>query len=68
VEDLLVQGAAEIAKKIGESKDSIQALVDAGELKAWKQGPGKGKWRALPEDLQDFVRRQRDKHIKRVEQ
>lgn len=66
--ELLVKGAANIASKIGVGKDNIGDLVESGELVAWKEGPGKGTWRALPEDLADFVRRRRDKHVKRVQQ
>lgn len=63
MEPLIVSGAAVIAKAIREPKDDIKRLADAGELKAWKQGPGKGTWCALPEDLVDFVRRKRDRNV-----
>lgn len=63
MEPLVIVGAANIAKIICEPEDNIKRLAEAKELKAWKEGPGRGSWRALPEDLVDFVRRKRDKYL-----
>jgi hypothetical protein len=58
---LLITSAARIAREIGEGKNDIPRLVEKEGLPAWKK---RGKWRALPDELADWLREQRKKHCK----
>lgn len=56
----MIIGAANIAREIGENRHDIPMLVDRHGLPAWKNGAGKGTWRARPVDLDAWLERQRD--------
>ena len=59
--EILIRGAQAIAKAIGEHRGAIPALVEQEGLPAWQKN-GKGPWRALPEELTEWLRGQRMKH------
>ncbi|MBI9081405.1 MAG: DNA-binding protein [Pseudodesulfovibrio sp.] len=59
---ICLKGARDICNAVGENPKNINDLVRGHGLPAWKRGP-KGTWRALPEDLQRWIREQRDRHI-----
>lgn len=54
-----LKGAKAICAAIGENPKEIMALVLEEGLPAWKRG-GTGGWRALPDDLREWARGQRD--------
>ena len=60
--DICLKGAREICEAVGENPRNITELVRFKGLPAWKR-EDKGSWRALPEDLQRWIREQRDRHI-----
>ncbi|AMK10286.1 MAG: helix-turn-helix domain-containing protein [Pseudodesulfovibrio sp.] len=60
--DICLKGAKEICEAVGENPRNITDLVRDKGLPAWKRDD-KGSWRALPEDLQRWIREQRDRHI-----
>ena len=60
--DICLKGAKEICEAVGENPRNITELVRHKGLPAWKRDD-KGSWRALPEDLQRWIREQRDRHI-----
>lgn len=59
--ELLIKGAAAIAKVIGEGRDSIADLVGKEGLPAWQKN-GKGPWRARPASLDKWLEDQEKKH------
>lgn len=59
VERICYKGAKAICEAVGENPKEIVKLVDEHELPAWKRD-GRGAWRALPEDLELWIKRQRD--------
>ena len=59
--ELLIKGAAAIAKVIGENRDSIPDLVEREGLPAWQKN-GKGAWRARPASLDKWLEEQEQKH------
>lgn len=59
---ICLKGAKQICEAIGESHKEIMHLVVEEGLPAWKRR-GRGGWRALPDDLRDWVRKQRDRNI-----
>lgn len=58
--ELLIVGAKSIAQTIGEGRNDIPRLVAQEGLPAWKK---RGTWRALPEDLTEWLRKQREKNV-----
>lgn len=62
---ICLKGAKQICQAIGENHKEIMHLVVEEGLPAWKRG-GRGGWRALPDDLRDWVRKQRDRNITRM--
>ena len=65
--ELLIKGAAAIAREIGENRNTIPKLVEEEGLPAWRRD-GQGPWKALPEDLTKWLREQRTKHIPKTRQ
>ncbi len=59
--EIMIRGAQAIAKAIGEHRGAIPSLVELEGLPAGQKN-GKGPWRALPEDLAEWLRGQRLKH------
>ena len=59
---LCLRGARQICEAVAESPRSILHLVRHEGLPAWRARPG-GVWKALPEDLRDWLARQRDKSL-----
>jgi len=59
---LCLRGAREICEAVAESPRSILHLVRDEGLPAWRARPG-GVWKALPEDLRDWLARQRDQSL-----
>ncbi len=62
MENFCLKGAKDICDAVGENPKSINELVKAHGLPAWKREP-KGTWRALPDDLKQWLRDQRDRNI-----
>lgn len=62
---LCLRGAREICEAVAESPRSILHLVRDEGLPAWRARPG-GVWKALPEDLRDWLASQRDHSLDRV--
>jgi len=60
--EICLKGAKDICEAVGENPRNITELVRDKGLPAWKRDD-KGSWRALPEDLQRWIREQRDRHI-----
>ena len=61
---LVYRGAKEICAVIGEDPRRITSLVEIEGLPAWKRN-GDGVWRALPDDLIDWLHEQRQKYLKK---
>ena len=61
-EIIVFRGAKEICAVIGEDYRAINRLVSDEGLPAWRRR-SEGIWRALPDDLEKWVTRQRDKYI-----
>ncbi|WP_243544760.1 DNA-binding protein [Pseudodesulfovibrio tunisiensis] len=59
---ICLKGARDICHAVGENPKHMARLVREFGLPAWKRDP-KGTWRALPEDLALWVRRQRNHHL-----
>lgn len=59
---ICLRGAKAICEAVGENPKEIVRLVEVKGLPAWKR-EGKGAWRALPEDLQSWLRMQRDMNL-----
>lgn len=59
---ICLKGARDICLAVGENPKQISSLVKYQGLPAWKRN-GSGSWRALPEDLYVWVRKQRDRNI-----
>tara|TARA_Y100001978_G_C23698661_1_gene439308 strand:- start:2796 stop:3032 length:237 start_codon:yes stop_codon:yes gene_type:complete len=57
-----LKGARDICDAVGENPKNIHELVKDHGLPAWKRG-AKGTWRALPDDLRQWIREQRDRNI-----
>lgn len=55
-------GAKAICDAVGENPKEIVKLVQEYSLPAWKRG-GKGTWRALPEDLIQWMRDMRNRNL-----
>lgn len=62
--NICLKGAKDICYAVGENPKQIVSLVQKHGLPAWKRS-NKGQWRALPEDLRQWVRNERDKNIGR---
>lgn len=60
--DICVKGARAICVAVGENPKQIVRLVRDHGLPAWRRA-GTGSWRALPEDLKLWVKRQRNQHL-----
>lgn len=59
---ICLKGAKAICEAVGENPKEMMSLVRKEGLPAWKRA-GRGGWRALPDDLQEWVRKQRDRNI-----
>ena len=59
--DLLIKGAAAIAKAIGESREAIPDLVEKEGLPAWRKND-RGPWKARPSSLDKWLEDQEQKH------
>lgn len=59
---ICLRGAKAICEAVGENPKEMVTLVRVKGLPAWKR-EGKGPWRALPEDLQCWLRAQRDRSL-----
>ena len=57
-----LKGSKAICEAVGENHRQIAALVKDHGLPAW-QRVGQGSWRAMPADLEIWVRRQRNKYL-----
>ena len=62
MDQFCLKGAKEICDAVGENPKLIHELVKDHGLPAWKRG-AKGTWRALPDDLNRWIREQRDRNI-----
>lgn len=62
INKLALKGAKEIADAVGLNHKEIPRLVKEEKLPAFKLN-GKGNWLALPEDLQRWLREQRNKAL-----
>jgi len=60
--DICLKGARAICLAVGENPKHINRLVHDCALPAWKRG-GTGTWRALPEDLKQWMLTQRNAHL-----
>lgn len=60
----ILKNTTEIGKYIQEDKNSINDLVKSESLPAWKRN-GKGPWRALTVDLDNWLIAQRNKFLAR---
>ena len=58
---ICLKGAKAICAAVGENRKDIVRLVTSEGLPAWRTR-GTGQWMALPEDLRQWVRVQRDKY------
>ncbi|MBN2140412.1 MAG: DNA-binding protein [Desulfovibrionaceae bacterium] len=56
------RGAKAICRAVGENPKEIVRLVRDKGLPAWKR-ENRGMWRALPEDLKQWMRGQRDVNL-----
>lgn len=61
---ICLKGAKAICQAVGENPKEIVRLVGEKELPAWKR-ENRGPWRALPEDLREWIRKQRDINIEK---
>ncbi|MGE4553079.1 MAG: DNA-binding protein [Desulfovibrionaceae bacterium] len=59
---LCYKGAKAICEAIGENPRELARLVRQSRLPAWRRHE-RGAWRALPEDLLHWLRRQRDAYL-----
>ena len=66
-EPLCLTGGAAIGRAIGYSRTAIPALVEERGLPAWRDR-GTGPWKATPEDLRDWLRRERDAYLRDARQ
>jgi hypothetical protein len=57
-------GAKEICACVGENPKQITDLVQNHNFPAWRRR-GTGSWCAMPEDLKEWMRRQRDRYLTR---
>ncbi len=62
MENFCLKGAKDICDAVGENPKNINDLVKTHGLPAWKRET-KGTWRALPDDLRQWLRDQRDRNI-----
>ena len=60
-ECICYKGAKEICEAVGENPKEMVKLVEKHDLPAWKRD-NRGSWRALPEDLERWIRHQRDRN------
>lgn len=63
-EVICLRGAKDICAAIGENPKEMLKLVEEQDLPAWRRD-GRGAWRALPEDLKQWLARQRDRNLGR---
>ena len=63
VRPIVYRRAKEIAIAVGIGEAEVGRYVEEEGLPAWQRKP-KGNWFALPEDLEEWVRDQRDKYLK----
>lgn len=59
---LVYRGAREICAVIGEDPRRLLFLVERENLPAWRR-EGESLWRALPEDLERWLKEQRGKYL-----
>ncbi|MEF2146188.1 MAG: DNA-binding protein [Desulfovibrionaceae bacterium] len=59
---ICIKGAKAICHAVGENPKEIVRLVREDGLPAWKR-KDRGAWRALPEDLAEWMRKQRNRHM-----
>lgn len=62
MDQFCLKGARDICDAVGENPKNINELVKLHGLPAWKRET-KGTWRALPDDLKQWLRDQRDRNI-----
>lgn len=60
--EICIKGARAICLAVGENPKHINRLVKHCDLPAWKRA-GTGSWRALPEDLKQWMLIQRNEHL-----
>ena len=63
VTPIVYRGAKEIGSVIGISEKQVGAYVTNHGLPAWRRSES-GLWYALPEDLEKWIKRQRDQYLK----
>jgi hypothetical protein len=61
---ICIRGAKDICAAIGENPKEMLRLVEEHDLPAWRRD-GKGAWRALPDDLRNWLAMQRDRNLGR---
>ncbi len=59
---IVYRGAKEICNVVGEDFRAIHKLVADEALPAWRRRAD-GVWRALPEDLETWITKQRNKYL-----
>ncbi|MGE4503817.1 MAG: DNA-binding protein [Desulfovibrionaceae bacterium] len=59
---ICLRGAKAICEAVGENPKEIVRLVEGQGLPAWKRD-NKGAWRALPEDLRQWLCTMRDRNL-----
>lgn len=59
---LAIKGAAAICAAVGQNRKDIGRLVNEKGLPAFKLD-GKGNWIALPDDLAQWLRKERDRAL-----
>lgn len=59
---VVIKGAKAIADAIGEYRGDISRLVEKEGLPAWRSD-GRGPWKAIPQDLHEWAKKQRDKYL-----
>jgi len=57
---ICIRGAKAICEAVGENPRDILELVERQGLPAWRRSSN-GSWRALPEDLHDWLKDMRNK-------
>lgn len=60
---ICLRGAKAICTAVGENPKEIVRLVREKGLPAWKR-ENRGTWRALPEDLSDWLREERNRNLR----